>query len=341
MKVLTGIPWAILALFTTTWACADPLWEELVGAEGKLMAEQVTLATEREELNEAWENLVAAVNKAQEARKNLAAWCQEEGAPSWCKTVTEESNLTVVLTPPDAPSEEYPLRSWCAKQQLTECTTFAKALDEYQGQKRKTVAAEEVRNAARRKVVTASKPAATLPDRLAAARRSRCATAYCFGGATGDRYALEPVLDLPIGLTWAIGNGVLARHVNSNGLDVRLNAGVRFWAEYDLVSIAVLLFQPSLTSPREIHYPGLEQPLGNEAIRRPYPSLAIGFVGDILLLTLSYDQLRNVRSNGGHDPNFLPNEVLSRAFTFGLYLAPITTARNGLGVATAPVKGAE
>lgn len=174
----------------------------------------------------------------------------------------------------------------------------------------------------------------SLAARIAGSRRARCVTAYCWGGVTGDKYAFEPILELPIGLTWAVGNNTLSNHINSAGLDVRFNAGIRYWFQYDWASIGVLFFEPTLTSPRSVEFPSISEPLGSDAIRRPYPTLVLGIAADLILLTLSYDTLRNVTASGDHDPNYLPNEILARTYTFGLYLAPLTAARNGIGASS-------
>jgi hypothetical protein len=76
-----------------------------------------------------------------------------------------------------------------------------------------------------------------------------------------------------------------------------------------------------------------------DAIRRPYPTLIIGTAGDIVQLSISYDQLRN-RLSGEEtpglrsDPAYRPDEVLARTVTFGLAINPFTGLRNAVAAAS-------
>jgi hypothetical protein len=327
-------------------AHADAVFDAALKAEVDLRAEENGLDEANRKLDTEWHALVAAIDKSEPLEVDIKAYCEANKDKSdkddACRVEPVGRPFTGKLKPSANVSATFAFERWCPKQaedakeepaksRWDACAAFVKARNARTQQKLEVENAKKNRDKVLEDSRKASSPASSLEARIAGARQGRCATAYCFGGTDGTKYAFEPVVDLPIGLTWAIGNGTLANHINASGLDVRLNAGARFWFAYDLVSVAVLLFQPSLTTSDEITVPGATEPFGSEAVRRPYPSIAFGFAGDLFLLTVSYDQLRNVRSNGSHDPNFLPDEVLSRTVTFGLYLAPLTAARNGIG----------
>jgi hypothetical protein len=178
----------------------------------------------------------------------------------------------------------------------------------------------------------------TLSDRLRGAREVRCFTAYCWGG-DGTKYAIEPILDLPIGISWALGNGSLANYINANRFDVTVSAGIRLWFSYDVASIGVLIARPSLSNKATIQFEYSPATFTEASVTRPFPTLVFGFAGDVFMITASYDQLRNTDGSGmAVDPNYLPNEVLSRAFVFGLSINPFTAARNAVGAAN-PTRG--
>jgi hypothetical protein len=170
-----------------------------------------------------------------------------------------------------------------------------------------------------------------LPARLAGVRRARCATAYCWGGDDGREKAIEPILDLPVGMYWGVGGSALADYVNANNIKIQFNAGLRYWFSYDVMSVGILLAQPDLTGTTStISFRG--KSLANSQMRRPYPTLVIGFAGDILQLSISYDELRNASSSSQDFlPEFRPNQTLSRAVVFGIAITPLTAARNGIG----------
>lgn len=184
--------------------------------------------------------------------------------------------------------------------------------------------------------ITSSTPAAgsKLRDRLSGVRRVRCYTAYCWGGYDGMQYGIEPIIDLPIGISWAVGNGALANYINANRLDVTVSAGIRYWFAYDVASVGLLIARPSLSSSTKIHLEHSDKTFTDASISRPFPTVVLGLWGDIFAITASYDQLRNTDGTGPVDPNFLPNEVLSRAIVFGVSINTLTAARNAIGASS-------
>lgn len=174
-------------------------------------------------------------------------------------------------------------------------------------------------------------PARHIADRIAGVRRARCATAYCWGGKDGRQNAIEPVLDLPIGMYWSAGGGSLARFVNANNIKISASAGLRYWFAYDVMSVGILLAQPELTDTQTT-VDFRDKSLSSSQVRRPYPTLIVGLWGDIIQLSASYDELRNAaRTSDNYIQDYPANGVLSRAVTFGVALNPVTAARNGIG----------
>lgn len=161
------------------------------------------------------------------------------------------------------------------------------------------------------------------------ARASRCATALCWGPS--NKFAFEPLAELPIGKSFAFPNSGLARYVNSNDIQVSFNAGVRFWMAWDWVSLSVYLSKPILHQGEAIHVSGSNTEFSTSQVRRPYPGVAIGLFGDILWLAFDYDQLRNGNAGVQRAPEYRPNEIVSHAYTFTIAIAPIAGIRNGLG----------
>jgi hypothetical protein len=196
-------------------------------------------------------------------------------------------------------------------------------------------------SASQEETLAADKPAKHLADRLAGVRRARCATAYCWGGTDGREYAIEPALDLPIGMYWSAGGGALANYVNANNIKIHASAGLRFWLAYDVISLGVLLAQPELTdSQKTIDF--RDRTLSTSQLRRPYPTLVVGIWGDIVQLSVSYDELRNAsRNSESYIPDYAANAVLSRTLTLGVALNPVTAARNGIGASVTQAEAAK
>jgi hypothetical protein len=187
----------------------------------------------------------------------------------------------------------------------------------------------------------ASQPPASLQleRRLYGARRARCATALCWGGDDDTKHAIEPVVDLPISLYWALGNGSLANHINGNRLQLSVAAGVRYWFAYDVASVGLILAQPSLANDEPIRIAQSDQEFPSSAVSRPFPTLMLGFWGDVFMVTVSYDQLRNRRPGGGVvDESFRPGEVVSRTVTLGVSLNVVAATRNAIGASQPPAR---
>lgn len=191
--------------------------------------------------------------------------------------------------------------------------------------------AEKSYNEAKLAASKASAPVRTLSERLQGARKFRCKMAYCWGGLDGTKMAIEPVLDLPVGLVWAVGQGALPAYINSNNFSAEFNLGLRWWFAYDKVSLMVYISQPITSSGEKIRIEGSTFEHSKESIHRSYPSVGLGIFGDSLILGFSYDVLRNGSSASSQDPNYPPNEVLSRAATFTLAISPFNMSKNALG----------
>lgn len=172
----------------------------------------------------------------------------------------------------------------------------------------------------------------SLRTRLRAARLARCKTAYCFGG-DGTEYAFEPMLELPIGTSFAFGEGALARFANGNDFSIQFTAGLRFWMMNDYLSLSVYFARPVFTGNDTVVVPGSSTTHPASEIRRLGPSVALGLFGDILFVGAGFDQLRN--GNGSsRDPAYEPNQVLSRAVTISIGIAPFTAIRNVAGASS-------
>jgi hypothetical protein len=162
------------------------------------------------------------------------------------------------------------------------------------------------------------------------ARQARCGTALCFGPA--NKFAFEPLVELPIGKTVAFPGSGLGRFINGNDVSLSFNAGVRFWVAWDWVSFAVYFSKPILPADQVIHVMGSPYAYPATGVRRPLPGVGLGLFGDILWVGFDYDQLRN--GNGDQrDPLFPANSIVSRAFVVSFAIAPITALRTGIGSA--------
>ena len=170
----------------------------------------------------------------------------------------------------------------------------------------------------------------TLTDRLYWARHARCQTAYCFGD-DGTEYAFEPMLELPIGTSFAFGSGALARFNDASEITIQFSAGLRFWFWHDWASVSVYFAKPVYGGDSKVHVPGSSFEHPTTSIRREGPSLALGLFGDILFVGGGYDVLVNGSSPGTGDPNYGPNQVLSRVVTFSIGIAPFAAIRNVAG----------
>lgn len=174
-------------------------------------------------------------------------------------------------------------------------------------------------------------PATSLPDILAGARKARCYTALCFG--KNDEFGLEPLVELPIGKTFAItghNSGALGAWIDSHDLSVSFSGGLRFWFDYDMFSVSLYFSEP-LNNLKTLHVAGssFDYPASN--IRRPYPGIALGFLGDTLWLGFDYQDLVNGDTPQHADPNYPLDAPVSQAVSVTIGLATITAIRNGIG----------
>ncbi|MBN2529133.1 MAG: hypothetical protein JXR76_22275 [Deltaproteobacteria bacterium] len=173
------------------------------------------------------------------------------------------------------------------------------------------------------------------------AREARCKTAICGGGTDDTWFAVEPLLDIPMGLTFALPNykrgqwntGPLTDYVNNHDFSISFVAGLRFWFWYDIVSFSIYFSKPVLEREKAIHIKGSDYPHSAANVRRPYPGFAIGLLGDTLWIGFDINELRNGDQTTNMDPNFRPNQVLSRVWTITIGIAPANTLRSGIGTA--------
>lgn len=188
----------------------------------------------------------------------------------------------------------------------------------------------------------APKPTKTLSqqwnDAVSGALAGRCATAICFGGDDGYRFAIEPLADIPVGKTfalWPSDTNSLAGFVNNHDFSATFSAGLRFWAFHDIVSGSIYLAAPLFNTDDKVRILGdsFQQP--SSRIRSPYPSFALGFLADTLWVGFQYIELRNgAADDSTRDFAYPRNAVISQVWTATVALAPITAIRNGLGAAS-------
>ncbi|HRI08103.1 MAG TPA: hypothetical protein PKW35_09805 [Nannocystaceae bacterium] len=165
-----------------------------------------------------------------------------------------------------------------------------------------------------------------------AGREARCKTALCWGPS--NKFAFEPLAELPVGKTFALSHSGLARYINGTDVDVSFTAGLRFWSHWDWFSVGIYLSKPLVVNRDLIHVSGSTHEFNSSQIRRPYPGLAIGLFGDMLWISLDYDQLRNGNTGDQRAPEFRPNDVVSHTLTLSVAIAPVTGFRNGIGLGT-------
>lgn len=164
--------------------------------------------------------------------------------------------------------------------------------------------------------------------------RARCQTALCF--ANGEKkywLGIEPLVELPVGKSFALSNSALTNYVNNHDVRVDLAAGVRMWLFRDLISVSVYISKP-LTEQR-VRIEGSPFVYPSSSVRRPYPGVALGLFFDTVWLAFDRDELRN---GDGEDstalnPDFPPNQVVSSTWTLTLALQPVTAFRTAIGTA--------
>jgi len=168
---------------------------------------------------------------------------------------------------------------------------------------------------------------------------NRCETAFCFGGeGEGMMFAVEPMLDLPIGKSFIIHQKArrrvkdLGRRVaEGDALNLSLQAGARLWIYYDLVSIGALFLNVSLKKD----IPTGDKTFGGSALATPAPGVVIGFFADIIQLSLFRFTIRNDgtdydihASDGRTIAHYAPYAELSSGWMGTLSFAPFTALRN-------------
>ncbi|MES1173002.1 MAG: hypothetical protein ABUL62_01645 [Myxococcales bacterium] len=160
---------------------------------------------------------------------------------------------------------------------------------------------------------------------------NRCALAFCFGD--GHAIGIEPLVELPFGKSFSASNGAVADYVNNHDLKVDLAAGVRVWMFKDLMSLSLYLSKP--LTDRTVRIPGSAFEYPAAALRRPYPGIALGLLYDTLWVGLDHDELRNPDGTSGvaHDPTYPPNSLVGSSWTITVAIQPLTSFRNGIGVA--------
>jgi hypothetical protein len=173
-------------------------------------------------------------------------------------------------------------------------------------------------------------------DAFKAGREARCHMAVCFGGG-GDEYAVEPLIDLPVGTTFALSLGkdnALGEFYNAVNVTADFTAGLRVWLFHDWLSASVYFSRPVLPSEKTIHVLGSDFEHPASAVRHPYPGFAIGLLGDVFWIGFDYNELRNGDTDTTRDPNFRPNERLSSVWSVTVGIATATAIRDGIGTVT-------
>jgi hypothetical protein len=168
--------------------------------------------------------------------------------------------------------------------------------------------------------------------------KARCASALCFeAGWIG----IEPLVELPIAKSFAIGNGSLAQYVNNHDITLQLAAGIRVWAFSDLISFAAYLSVPLSSSAVRVE--GSEFTYPGASIRRPYPGIAIGLLYDIVWIGFDHDELRNGDSSdaSAYNPEYPSNGRVSSCTTISIALQPVTAARALFGAIRNESQGKE
>jgi len=171
----------------------------------------------------------------------------------------------------------------------------------------------------------------SLVDKLLAAR---CATAICFANGTSQYWlGIEPLVELPVGISSAIGNTSLAEYINNHELRIDLAAGLRVWLFDDVVSLSVYLSKPLIDA--NVRAVGSDFVYPGTAVRRSFPGFALGVLFDSIWIGFDRNELRN----GGSDnpmtfnSDFPPNVVVSSAWTVTIALQPVTAFRTAIGTA--------
>jgi hypothetical protein len=178
-----------------------------------------------------------------------------------------------------------------------------------------------------------------LVDQLLSAR---CATAICFSNGSKRHWlGIEPLVELPIGIGFAVSSSALGDYVNNHDIRVDLAAGVRLWLFRDVISISIYFGKPLIDS--SIRLEGSSFTYSGTAVRRPFPGFALGFLFDSIWIGFDRNELRNGdgKDVSALNPEFPPNEVVSSAWTITLALQPVTAFRTAIGTAVRAHEDAE
>jgi hypothetical protein len=159
--------------------------------------------------------------------------------------------------------------------------------------------------------------------------KARCASALCF--YKGNWLGIEPLVELPVGKSFAIGAGSLVNYVNNHEIKVDLAAGFRIWFFRDLISVSLYLSFPLSSSDVKLEGSSFTYPAS--AIRRPFPGLAFGLLYDIIWVGIDHDELRNgdTVNSSGYNPEFPTNARISSCTTITVALQVVTATRALFG----------
>jgi hypothetical protein len=170
--------------------------------------------------------------------------------------------------------------------------------------------------------------------------RARCNTAICFdNGQAKDWIGIEPLVELPVGKSFALSNSALSSYVNNHELRIDLAAGARVWLFRDVVSFSIYISKPLTDAPVRLEGSPFVYPAAS--VRRPYPGFAIGLLFDSLWLGFDRDELRNGdgQDSAALNSDFPPNEGVSSTWTLTVALQPVTAFRSAIGTAVQSTKG--
>lgn len=162
----------------------------------------------------------------------------------------------------------------------------------------------------------------------------RCQTAICFNNGSSKHWlGIEPLVELPVGKSFAIGTSSISDYVNNHDIRVDLAAGLRVWAFRDVLSLSLYISKPLTSS--NVRLKGSTFSYPGASVVRPYPGVALGLLYDSIWLGFDRDELRNGDSSDttAFNAQFPPNQVVSSTWTVTLALEPVTAFRSAIGAA--------
>jgi hypothetical protein len=159
---------------------------------------------------------------------------------------------------------------------------------------------------------------------------ARCMTALCFDDKS-RWLGVEPLIELPVGKSFATGSGSLINYVNNHDIKVDLAAGFRVWMFRDLLSVSLYLSIPLPGSGIRLVGSSFTYPAAS--IRRPYPGFAFGLLYDIIWVGIDHDELRNGDSidSSAYNAEYPANARVSSCTTITVALQLVTAARALFG----------